>query len=256
MSGETVLVVDDEPAIQRIVGAGLKARGYSVLVATTGQAALDQTALSAPDVIVLDLALPDIDGVEVCRRLRVWSDVPIVVLSAEGSDYRKVLALDEGADDYITKPFSMPELLARIRVAVRHRRRSPDQVPEASVLVVGDIEIDLARHMVTVAGRDIDLTPKEFDFLTLLARYPGRVLTHRAILQEVWGPEYGTESQYLRVYASQLRKKMQDDPERPRLVTAPGVGYRLVEPDEPDGPDEPGDPDEGVSGSAGTSELT
>jgi two-component system KDP operon response regulator KdpE len=224
-----VLVVDDEPAIQRILGTGLKARGYRVLLAATGQQALDHAAITPPDVVVLDLGLPDIDGVEVCRRLRQWSDVPIIVLSAEGSDYRKVLALDEGADDYVTKPFSMPELLARVRVAVRHRRTRPEG-PEESVLVVGDLVVDLGHHRVTVAGRTVELTPKEFSFLALLARYPGRVLTHRTILQEVWGPEYGTESQYLRVYASQLRKKLQDDPDRPRLVTAPGVGYRLEDP--------------------------
>jgi two-component system KDP operon response regulator KdpE len=226
---DVVLVVDDEPAIQRILGTGLKARGYKVLIAATGQAALDHAALSAPSVVVLDLGLPDIDGVEVCRRLRQWTDVPIIVLSAEGSDYRKVLALDEGADDFVTKPFSMPELLARVRVAIRHRRTHSDG-PEESVLTVGDLVVDLGHHRVTVDGRVVELTPKEFAFLALLARYPGRVLTHRTILQEVWGPEYGTESQYLRVYASQLRKKLQEDPERPRLVTAPGVGYRLEDP--------------------------
>jgi two-component system KDP operon response regulator KdpE len=237
MSGEIVLVVDDEPAIQRILSTGLEARGYRVLVAPTGQAALDHAALSTPAVVVLDLGLPDIDGVEVCRRLRQWSDVPIIVLSAEGSDHRKVLALDEGADDYVTKPFSMPELLARVRVAVRHRQRRRTQTPEDPVLVVGDLVVDLAHHQVTVGGRHLELTPKEFGFLALLARHPGRVLTHRTILQEVWGPEYGTESQYLRVYASQLRKKLQDDPDRPRLVTAPGVGYRLEDPS-PEGVDD------------------
>lgn len=227
-----VLVVDDEPAILRALRAGLEARGYTVLLATTGQQAIDLAAVEAPDVIVLDLNLPDIDGVEVCRRVRGWSPVPIVVLSAEGSDQRKVLALDEGADDYVTKPFSMPELLARVRVALRHRRDigsgSGSPVDEA-VLEVGDIEIDLSRRRVSVAGAVVELTPKEFGFLALLARWPGRVLTHRAILAEVWGPEYGTESQYLRVYASQLRKKLGEDPTRPRLVTEPGVGYRLVD---------------------------
>jgi two-component system KDP operon response regulator KdpE len=225
---ELVLVVDDEPAIQRILNAGLKARGYRVIVAATGQEALDRTVMAGPDVIVLDLGLPDIDGVEVCRRIREWSEVPIVVLSAEGSDHRKVLALDEGADDYVTKPFSMPELLARVRVALRHRRRDQDEDDEP-VLRVGDLLVDLAHHAVPVDGREVELTPKEFGFLALLARHPGRVLTHRTILQEVWGPEYGTESQYLRVYASQIRKKIADDPASPRLVTAPGVGYRLVD---------------------------
>jgi two-component system KDP operon response regulator KdpE len=225
-----VLVVDDEPAILRALRAGLVARGHEVLLATTGQGAIDAAALEAPDVVVLDLGLADIDGVDVCRRIREWSTVPIVVLSAEGSDARKVLALDEGADDYVTKPFSMAELLARVRVALRHRAPVGGASPvDDAVLDVGDVRLDLARHEVSVAGRPVDLTPKEFAFLALLARWPGRVLTHRAILQEVWGPEYGTETQYLRVYASQLRKKLDDDPERPRLVTEPGVGYRLVD---------------------------
>jgi two-component system KDP operon response regulator KdpE len=166
--------------------------------------------------------------------------MPIVVLSAEGSESRKVLALDEGADDYVTKPFSMPELLARVRVALRNRRTlGRDGVAvDQSVLTVGDLRVDIARHEVGIGAgpkerRHVELTPKEFAFLALLARWPGRVLTHRTILQEVWGPEYGTETQYLRVYASQLRKKLDDDPERPRLITEPGVGYRLVDPSDP-----------------------
>src|SRR2546421_1084822 len=224
-----VLVVDDEPALLRAVGAALKARDYDVDTVGTGQAAIDAIALPPPDVVVLDLGLPDLDGIEVCRRVREWSDVPIVVLSAEGSDERKVRALDQGADDYVTKPFSTAELLARIRVALRHRKHVASPEDDA-VLRVGDIEVDLARHVVEVGGRKVELTPKEFAFLALLARWPGRVLTHRAILQEVWGPEYGSESQYLRVYASQLRKKLDDDPTEPRLITEPGVGYRLVDP--------------------------
>ena len=226
-----VLVVDDEAAILRVVGAGLKARGYDVLTATTGESALETVARDDPDVVVLDLGLPDLDGVEVCRRLRLWSDVPIIVLSAEGADSRKVKAFEEGADDYVTKPFSMPELVARVAVALRHRTMLESRRDETE-LHVGDLEIDLFRHRVIVAGRAVELTPKEFDFLALLARWPGRVLTHRTILQAVWGPEYGTETQYLRVYASQLRKKLQDNPDRPRLVTEPGVGYRLVDVDE------------------------
>ena len=228
----TVLVVDDEPAILRAVSTGLKARGYRVLSTTKGEAAIDLVATAGPDVVVLDLGLPDVDGVDVCRRLREWSDVAIVVLSADGSDRRKVLALDEGADDYVTKPFSMPELLARIRVAVRHRsaRARAHEGRDVAVFEVGDLVVDVPHHRVTVGGNAVELTPKEFAFLALLARYPGRVLTHRVILQEVWGPEYGTESQYLRVYASQLRKKLGDDADNPRLVTAPGVGYRLVDP--------------------------
>ena len=235
-----ILVVDDEPAILRALRAGLEARGHEAVVAVTGQEAIGKVATEDPDVVVLDLGLPDMDGLEVCRRIREWSDVPIVVLTAEGSDDRKVRALDDGADDYVTKPFSMAELLARVRVALRHRAsaggaggaRGAAGV-DAAVLEVGDVRLDLGRHQASVAGRPVELTPKEFAFLAFLARWPGRVLTHRAILQEVWGPEYGTETQYLRVYASQLRKKLEDDPDRPRLVTEPGVGYRLVDPAAP-----------------------
>jgi len=257
-AGPTVLVVDDEPTILRALRAGLEARGYRVRTATDGQGAIDTVALEAPDLVVLDLGLPDIDGVDVCRRIREWSDVPIVVLSADGSDQRKVVALDEGADDYVTKPFSMAELLARVRVALRHRptvgagasmghgARPIDQ----SVLVVGDLRVDVARRHVDVGGRRVDLTPKEFAFLVLLARWPGRVLTHGAILAEVWGPGYETETQYLRVYASQLRKKLDEDPSRPRLVTEPGVGYRLVDPSESGSGD--GGPGGGGSGAGGS----
>jgi two-component system, OmpR family, KDP operon response regulator KdpE len=223
----TILVVDDEPAILRALSTALRARDYRILTASSGQAAIDLTALEEPDLVILDLGLGDIDGIDVCRRLRGWTSVPIVVLTAEGAEDRKVTALDEGADDYVTKPFSMPELLARIRVALRHRKDAP---ADPAVLEVGDLRVDVAHRRVTVADRTVELTPKEFAFLALLARWPGRVLTHRAILQEVWGPGYGTESQYLRVYASQLRKKLADDPAHPRLVTEPGVGYRLIAP--------------------------
>ncbi len=224
----TVLVVDDEPPIVRALSAALEARGYEAVTATSGGEALSIAAASRLDVIILDLNLPDLDGVEVCRRIREWSRTPIIVLTVEGAEDRKISALDEGADDYLTKPFSMPELLARVRVALRHREGPP--TVEDAVFEVGDLRVDLSRHEVTVGAQGVELTPKEFDFLALLARHPGRVLTHRTILQEVWGPQYGTETQYLRVYASQLRKKLKDDPEAPRLVTEPGVGYRLVDP--------------------------
>ncbi len=229
----TVLVVDDEPAITRALTAALEARGYRVTQATNGLDALDRAASDGPAIIILDLGLPDIDGIEVCRRIRQWSQAPIIVLTAEGADDRKVAALDEGADDYVTKPFSMPELLARVRVALRHRR-SVGESPDDAVLRVGDLEIDVPHHTVTVGESSIDLTPKEFGFLAALARHPGRVLSHRAILEAVWGKGYGTETQYLRVYASQLRKKLDDDPVRPRLITEPGVGYRLVNRSEDD----------------------
>jgi two-component system KDP operon response regulator KdpE len=204
-------------------------------VATTGQQALDQTALRDPAAVILDLGLPDLDGIEVLRRIRSWSNVPVIVLTAEGAEDRKVAALDDGADDYVTKPFSTPELLARLRVALRHRSKARDGGGDEPVLVVGDLSIDLPRRIVEVDGRRLDLTPKEYGFLALLARHPGKVLTHRMILQEVWGPDYGTESEYLRVYASQLRKKLAEDPARPRLVTEPGVGYRLIDRETPTG---------------------
>jgi two-component system KDP operon response regulator KdpE len=230
MDDELLLVVDDEPAIVRALTTALTARGYRVESAESGEQAIEQVAVLSPAVVILDLALPDIDGVEVCRRVRGWSGVPIIVLTAEGSDDRKVLALEEGADDYVTKPFSMSELVARVRVALRHRRASAAAgSADEAALRVGDIVIDQARREVTVDGALVDLTPKEYGFLVMLARHPGRVLTHRAILQEVWGPAYGTESQYLRVYASQLRKKLRDDPKSPRIVSEAGVGYRLVD---------------------------
>jgi two-component system KDP operon response regulator KdpE len=225
-----VLVVDDEHAIVRALGAALSARGYAVDTARTGTEALERTATTAPDLIVLDLGLPDVDGIEVCRRIRDWSDVPIIVLTAEGSDEVKVRALDEGADDYVTKPFSTPELLARVRVALRHHRRTAPAGADEAVLVVGALAVDLPRHEVRVGDRRVELTPKEFGFLATLARHPGRVLTHRMILQAVWGEAYGTETQYLRVYASQLRKKLAGLG-GPEIVTEPGVGYRLVEPE-------------------------
>jgi two-component system KDP operon response regulator KdpE len=230
--GELVLVVDDEPPITRALSAALTARGYRTRVAATGRRALDEAAVSDPAAVILDLGLPDLDGMDVLRRLRAWSEVPVIVLTAEGADDIKVRALDEGADDYVTKPFSTPELLARLRVALRHRSRpGVDGMSraDAPVLTVGDVVIDVAHHTAEVGGRRLDLTPKEFGFLALLARHAGKVLTHRMILQEVWGPEYGTESEYLRVYASQLRKKLGEDRSRPRLVTEPGVGYRLID---------------------------
>ena len=232
-AGDVILVVDDEPGIVRALTAALQARGHDVLAAATGAEALHAAATGGPAVVILDLGLPDIDGIEVCRRVREWSDVPIIVLTAEGAEARKVEALDHGADDYVTKPFSTPELLARVGVALRHRRLRTGGT-EDSVLTVGDLRVDIAHHRATVGERPLDLTPKEFAFLVTLARHPGRVITHQFLLREVWGPAYKTETQYLRVYASQLRKKLQDDPAHPYLVTEPGVGYRLVDPSSPD----------------------
>ncbi len=224
-----ILVVDDEPVIVRALSAALSARGHRVAVATTGAEALQEVASRDPAVVLLDLGLPDIDGIEVCRQIRRYTDTPIIVLTAEGAESRKVEALDEGANDYVTKPFSTPELLARVRVALRYRTIT-DDAPSNGNLVVGELEIDLAHHRVTFRGADVDLTPKEFAYLAALARNPGRVLTHRMLLTEVWGPGYNDEIQYLRVYASHLRKKLGDDPKRRYLITEPGVGYRLVDP--------------------------
>ncbi len=227
-TGETVLLVEDDRAMARIVSAALRARGYKVVVAGAGLAALGAAERDNPAVVLLDLGLPDIDGIEVCRQLRSWSTVPIIVVSADGADDRKVTALDQGADDYVTKPFSTPELLARVRVALRHHRAAG--LVDRTVIDVGDLRIDLARRQVWVGDREVDLAPKEFALLTLLARHAGRVLTHRTILEEVWGPDAARETQHLRVYAGMLRKKLQDDPARPRLLTEAGVGYRLVDP--------------------------
>ncbi|MGI8662141.1 MAG: response regulator [Acidimicrobiales bacterium] len=236
--GETVLIVEDATAIARALSAALSARGYRPIIASSGQAAIDATAIEDPAAIILDLGLPDMDGIEVCRRVRTWSNVPIIVLTAADDERRRINALDDGADDYVTKPFSTPELLARLRVALRRgralRAAATDELAAAAVLQVGDLVVDVAHRRVEVASARVELTPKEFGFLEVLARYPGRVLTHRMILQEVWGPEYGSETQYLRVYASQLRKKLAEDPDHPRLITEPGVGYRLVDPHDPD----------------------
>lgn len=233
-----ILLVDDEPAILKTVRTGLEARDYTVTTAITGAGALESINASTPDLVILDLGLPDIDGVEICRQIRASSAVPIIVLSAESSENRKVVALDEGANDFVTKPFSMPELLARIRVALRlHSRGASTTAPEK--LDVGRIHIDLARHTVNIGVEHVDLTPKEFAMLAALARDPGRVFTHRALLHEVWGPGYDSENHYLRVYASQIRKKL-GPIEAAMLVAEPGVGYRLNEP-EPDPKAAPGE---------------
>jgi two-component system KDP operon response regulator KdpE len=224
--GELVLIVEDDPSMARIVAASLGAHGYTVRIARTGAEALEESA-ERPAVVILDLGLPDLDGVEVCRVMRQTSVVPIIVISADGAEDRKIGALDEGADDYVTKPFSMPELLARVRVALRHRQ-ALGPFADDIVLVVGDLVIDTSARQVTVAGHTVDLTPKEFDILAFLARHRGKVLTHRAILEQVWGPEATDRTEYLRTYTNQLRKKLHHDASAPRLVTEPGVGYRLI----------------------------
>src|SRR5581483_3666510 len=226
LSKVRVLVVDDEPQILRALQTNLRGAGYDVETAATAERALAAAAMRPPEAVILDLILPDRKGTEVCRELRTWSSVPIVVLSAVGDEREKVAALDAGADDYVTKPFGMEELLARLRAALR--RSLPAGQP---VVRIGGLEIDLERRLVSVDGRTISLTPNEFDLLGLLARNEGKLLTHRAILKAVWGPAYGEESHYLHVYVSQLRRKLEPDPTRPRyLLTEPGAGYRLVDP--------------------------
>ena len=226
MSAARILVVDDEPQILRALRTNLRGAGYEVFTAATAEEALAEAAARQPDAIILDLVLPDGNGTDVCRELRSWTAAPVIVLSAVGEEKEKVEALDAGADDYVTKPFGLDELLARLRAALRRAEPGGDPVVE-----IDELRVDLEKRAVTLAGRRIQLTPHEFDLLALLARNPGKLLTHTAILREVWGPAYGRESHYLHVYVSQLRRKIEPDPTRPRyLLTEPGAGYRLVEP--------------------------
>ncbi|HEY6963399.1 MAG TPA: response regulator [Gaiellaceae bacterium] len=221
-----ILVVDDEPQFLRALATNLRGAGYEVETATTAAEALAAAALRPPDAVILDLLLPDGSGRDVAVSLREWSDAPIVLVSAVGDEDEKIAALDAGADDYVTKPFAIAELLARLRAVLR--RAGPAATP---VVEVGDIRIDLDKSLVTRAGERVHLTPHEFRILRLLALNEGKLMTHRAILREVWGPAYGDESNYLHVYVSQLRRKLEPDPAKPRyLLTEPGAGYRLVEP--------------------------
>jgi two-component system KDP operon response regulator KdpE len=222
-----VLVVDDDPSLLKALRIGLTARGDDVLVAHSGAEAINQVALAGPDLVILDLGLPDIDGLEVCRRVREFSDVPIVVLSAYGDERRKVEALDSGADDFVTKPFGMAELEARLRVALRHAVARRDGSEKSTTIAVGDLDVDLVHHMATLSGEQLQLTAKEFELLAYLARHAGKVCTHHMILKDVWGPGYGAESNYVRVYTHRLRKKLGDE-EGQMLKTIPGVGYELV----------------------------
>ncbi len=226
MSKVRVLVVDDEPQILRALQTNLRGAGYDVDTASTAADALATAALRPPDAVILDLVLPDGRGTDVCRELRRWSTAPVLLLSVVGEEREKVAALDAGADDYVEKPFGVDELLARLRAALR--RAAPAGGP---VLELGDLAIDLDKRLVTVDGRAVQLTPHEFALLRVLAQNEGKLLTHPALLREVWGPAYGDESHYLHVYVSQLRRKIEPDPARPRyLLTEPGVGYRLVNP--------------------------
>jgi two-component system, OmpR family, KDP operon response regulator KdpE len=220
-----ILVVDDEPQILRVMRASLPARGYVVTTATDGIHAIDEIRKQAPDLVVLDLVMPEMSGLEVCRRVREFSTVPIIVLSAKGSEGDKIAALDTGADDYVTKPFSLDELLARVRAVLR---RALVADSESAVLNAGELMIDADERRVTMSGREVKLTPKEFEVLTYLARNSGKVVTHRALLRAVWGAEATEQTEYLRVFINQLRRKIEPDPQNPRyILTEPWVGYRF-----------------------------
>jgi two-component system, OmpR family, KDP operon response regulator KdpE len=221
-----ILLVEDDPALRRALRTTLRSRDFEVLEAATGEQAIVIGADGRADVVILDLGLPDLDGLDVLRRLRAFSDVPVIVLTARDEQSEKVRSLDAGADDYITKPFDTEELLARIRAALR---RVPNAVAMPSVFRIDDLEIDLGRRLVTRGGEPVHLTRTELTLLEQLARHPGKLLTQEYLLREVWGPGYGTESNYLRVYVGQLRKKLGDDAARPRLIqTEAGIGYRWI----------------------------
>jgi two-component system KDP operon response regulator KdpE len=220
-----VLVIDDDPSLLRALRVGLRAGGHEVTSAMNGEQGITQAATSSPDVIVLDLGLPDVDGMTVCRRIRQWSEVPIVVLSATDAEDRKVAALDGGADDYVTKPFSMAELEARIRTAIRHRKTDPDEQPPAEISI-GPLRLDMVHREAHLDETSIDLTSKEFDVLAYLAQHAGKTCTHQMILVAVWGAAYAGEAQYLHAYVHRLRQKLHD-PSGRLLRTAPGIGYSL-----------------------------
>jgi two-component system KDP operon response regulator KdpE len=226
MNRQRVLVVDDEPQILRGLQTMLRGAGYDVATAATAADALAAAAAHPPEAVILDLVLPDGRGTDVARELRTWTDVPVIVLSAVGEEKEKVAALDAGADDYVTKPFGVDELLARLRAALRRAVPAND-----SVISIGELEIDVPDRSVLLAGKRVKLSPHEFDLLRVLAQNEGKLLTHRALLREVWGPSYQAEAHYLHVYVSNLRRKLEPDPASPRYVlTEPGAGYRLVDP--------------------------
>jgi two-component system KDP operon response regulator KdpE len=223
-----ILVVEDDPQIRRFLRATLAAEGYQFQEALTAEEGAAQAAARRPDLILLDLGLPDHDGLEVIRGVREWSQMPIVVVSARGQEKDKIAALDLGADDYVAKPFAVGELLARIRAALR-RSASAGQEGSGAVLRFGKVEVDLEKRLVKVDGEDVHLTPNEYKLLQVLVQHPGKVLTQRQLLNEVWGPHHTEQAQYLRVYVAQLRRKLESDPARPKyLQTEPGIGYRLV----------------------------
>ena len=224
--GTRILVIDDEKQIRRMLKTALAGYGYNIAEASSGQEGLAQTSIFHPDMIILDLGLPDMDGVEVIGRLREWTETPIIILSVREHEVEKIKALDAGADDYITKPFSTGELLARIRVALRHVAKSEDE----PVLSFGDLALDIGRRKVTVKGSEIRLTPTEYEILKYLGLQAGRVVTHRQLLRAIWGPNFEGETHYLRIYIGQLRRKIEADPSQPAFIlTESGVGYRLAD---------------------------
>jgi two-component system KDP operon response regulator KdpE len=226
--GPKILLIEDEQEIRRFLRVSLNSHGYRLVEAATGREGIVQAASQQPDLMILDLGLPDLDGMEVIGQVRQWSQMPIVILSARGREEEKVKALDAGADDYLTKPFSVGELLARIRVALRHTAQGTGEGGEP-VFVLESLRVDLVRRQVFVGQEEIHLTPIEYRLLTTMVKYAGKVLTHRQLLKEVWGPDSVFETHYLRVYMAQLRRKIEADPARPRfLLTEPGVGYRLA----------------------------
>jgi two-component system KDP operon response regulator KdpE len=221
----TILIVDDEPAIRRFLRTSLAAQDFAIVEAADGGTALAAVTREKPDLMILDLGLPDLDGVAVIRRVRALSDLPIVILSVRDDERGKVEALDLGADDYITKPFGMEELIARVRTALRHRFQAQGEQP---VFAAGDLSVDLVRRIVKLRGNDVKLSPKEYDILRMLVTHAGKVLTHRQMLTQVWGPAHTDDAQYLRVAIRSLRQKIETDPAQPRLIqTEAGVGYRL-----------------------------
>ncbi len=225
--GARVLVIEDDPAISRTLRTNLTSHGFQVQTAATGLGGVEESGRWRPDIVLLDLGLPDIDGLQVIREIRSTASTPIIVLSVRGAEREKVAALNSGADDYMTKPFGVNELLARIRVELRHSARPPSG--SAPIFNAGELEVDLQRRLVQVSGREVHLTPTEYDLLQVFIKNPDRVLTDRMLLREVWGPEYGEEDHYLHVYVARLRKKIEVDPHRHRrLLTEPGVGYRFV----------------------------
>ena len=223
-----ILIVEDEGEIRKFLRVSLGGHGYKLLESGTGREGVLQAATQQPDLMILDLGLPDIDGMEVIRDVRAWSQMPIIILSARGQESEKVDALEAGADDYLTKPFSMVELVARIRVALRHAAQAGGE-PGEPVFLLDALQVDLARRLVLLDGEEVHLTPIEYRLLTAMVQHAGKVLTHRQLLREAWGPDSAGETHYLRVYMAQLRRKLESDPAQPRyLLTEPGVGYRLA----------------------------